>query len=103
MTAGLNCDGVTDDTAALQNILSNFNAPGGGHLVVPFTGNLCYIAGYSSTFTGTLTSSGGSVTITPTVNAKALTNIQYQMDYTSNPSTGAGSMQYNLHVRLEGM
>jgi hypothetical protein len=34
------------------------------------------------------------------VNAKAFTNIQYQFDYTS---VGGTTMQYDLHVKVEGM
>lgn len=34
------------------------------------------------------------------VNAKAVTNIQYVMDYTS---VGATVMQYNLHIKLEAL
>ena len=47
----------------------------------------------NSTSTGTI--SGSYV-----IYAKASTNIQYQMDYTSS---GATSMQYNLHIKLEAL
>lgn len=47
----------------------------------------------NSTSTGTI--SGCFV-----VSAKASTNIQYQMDYTSN---AANSMAYNLHIKLEAL
>ena len=47
----------------------------------------------NSTSTGTI--SGCFI-----ANAKASTNIQYQMDYTSS---GATPMQYNLHIKLEAL
>lgn len=53
---------------------------------------------YSQTNQGNTTASQISGVII--VNAKASTNIQYQMGYTSS---GATSMQYNLHIKLEAL
>lgn len=53
---------------------------------------------YSQTNQGNTTASQVSGSII--VNAKASTNIQYQFGYTSS---GATTMQYNLHIRLEAL
>jgi hypothetical protein len=45
---GARCDGHTDDTAAFQLALSNFNFLGYGKLFVPYTGNPCYIKGFNT-------------------------------------------------------
>lgn len=52
---------------------------------------------YSQTNQGNTTASQISGTII--VNAKASTNIQYQIGYTSS----GGTMRYNLHIKLEAM
>ncbi len=55
---GAKCDGQTDDTAAIQTLLNNFNTAGYGRMFVPYTGNPCVIMGYSATFTGQISSAG---------------------------------------------
>ncbi len=53
---------------------------------------------YSQTNQGNTTATQISGVIV--VRAKASTNVQYQVDYTS---VGATAMQYNLHIKLEAM
>ncbi|HXJ92771.1 MAG TPA: hypothetical protein VMT20_07795 [Terriglobia bacterium] len=63
------CDGSTDDTAAIQNVLNSFNAAGYGRMFVPYTGNLCIVNGYSSSISGAITGSGTTNEWTITVSS----------------------------------